>query len=351
MHSPNEKEWSTPEPFQYSDLALDATPPPIIMPNKKSLLQASSKLHAQLKHKSKDAKDAVNTSVPEADAAGTQSSALKASAVPSADGGSEAELASKSAGRAPQADVPASQQGGCLERFADMSLAVHERHEVVAGDQGHFHAGLPEGGRAPEDAAAEVTDEPVEVVSHAVVLEEALSAGDVLSEKVPKEMICEDAVVDAQVAVASDPEPDLGVSVPPVVPAHVVASERAVEPGADPEPPVVVDLVASQSAVVPAIPEPPMVVAAVVASGSAVAADPVPLQPLPASEDQAKPKEKKARKPHSQGPMFKAMREFIGKLQEEGFSYKEGQQRWKTSQQRQDIVSAMSESERKRRRF
>ncbi len=61
--------------------------------------------------------------------------------------------------------------------------------------------------------------------------------------------------------------------------------------------------------------------------------------------------EKKPVKSHSNGPMQAAKKDFMSEAKRQGLSYKESLQAWGESEERFAIVSSMSESERKRRRY
>lgn len=60
--------------------------------------------------------------------------------------------------------------------------------------------------------------------------------------------------------------------------------------------------------------------------------------------------EKQKRRP-ANGPMHKAMKEFIDGKKGEGVAYHAALSMWKTCDERQAIVDALSDAERKRRRF
>ena len=51
------------------------------------------------------------------------------------------------------------------------------------------------------------------------------------------------------------------------------------------------------------------------------------------------------------GPLASVMADFINNLKAQGYSYKQAQSLWRESSEREAIVSTMSESERKRRRY
>lgn len=59
----------------------------------------------------------------------------------------------------------------------------------------------------------------------------------------------------------------------------------------------------------------------------------------------------KKRKPHSEGPLFKAMQAYLAKSVGEGHSYRQSQGMWKQSAEREAIVGKMSATEHKRRRY
>ena len=60
-----------------------------------------------------------------------------------------------------------------------------------------------------------------------------------------------------------------------------------------------------------------------------------------------KPQEKKK----YEGPLMKAMADFLQQKKMELFTFREAQGMWKTSSERDAITSTLSESERKRRRY
>ena len=84
-------------------------------------------------------------------------------------------------------------------------------------------------------------------------------------------------------------------------------------------------------------------------------------KPKPKKKASPKAKNKSAKKvhanPETEGTAYKAgeysklRKAFIAAKKEDGYTYSEANESWKTSGQRAEILAGMTESERKRRRF
>lgn len=79
--------------------------------------------------------------------------------------------------------------------------------------------------------------------------------------------------------------------------------------------------------------------------------NPAKVQKKPAKEIK-NGKSTKAKKPNAKGgPLASVMADFINNLKSQGYSHKQAQSLWRESSEREAIVSTMSVSERKRRRY